>query len=176
MVLSFNNTLLGRVTIGPFVGQIGFLLNEMRAHRGGDGRVMRGWLSHIPAAGLVLWMVTVAQMPLWAYLVAVYLGLGLIKIRTFLEHRAHEAVRARTAIVEDRGPLSWLFLNNNLHVVHHAHPDVPWFRLPRLYRERRERFLAMNEGYRYRSYGEVFRRYLIDRKDPVPHPLMDGPS
>jgi hypothetical protein len=23
----------------------------------------------------------------------------------------------------------------------------------------------------YRSYGEVFRRYLFARKDPVPHPL-----
>jgi len=168
-----NNTLLGRILIGPAIGQVGFVLNEIRAHRSGDRRVLRGWVLHIPAAGLVLCAVSVSPMPFCAYLVAVYLGLGVIKIRTFLEHRAHEAVRARTAIVEDRGPLAWLFLNNNLHVVHHAHPEVAWFRLPALYARHRARFLSMNEGYRYGGYGEVLRNYLFRRKDPVPHPLME---
>ena len=173
MVLLANNTLLGRIVLGPLVGQVGFVLNEIRAHRQGHPGVVRGWLLHLPAASLVLAAVVVAPMPLWAYLLAVYLGLGLIKIRTFLEHRAHKAVRARTAIVEDGGPLAWLFLNNNLHAVHHAHPGVPWFRLPELYRSRRSRFLAMNDAYLYRGYGEVFRAHLLSRKDPVPHPLMD---
>ncbi|MDJ1007919.1 MAG: fatty acid desaturase [Paracoccaceae bacterium] len=175
-VLLFNNTLIGRIAIGPLVGQIGYLLNEVRAHRSGDHRVLSSWLWHLPSVGLVMAAVAAGPMPLWAYVAAVYLGLGLIKIRTFLEHRAHDAVRARTAIVEDCGPLAWLFLNNNLHVVHHAHPEVPWYRLPALYRSRRERFLAMNDHYVYRGYGAVIRRYLFDRKDPVPHPLMNRPG
>ena len=29
-----------------------------------------------------------------------------------------------------------------------------------------------NQGYRYGSYREVFRRYFWRAKDPVPHPLM----
>ena len=33
------------------------------------------------------------------------------------------------------------------------------------------RYLSRNEGYRYRSYGEVFRRYFLKAKDPVAHPL-----
>ena len=33
-------------------------------------------------------------------------------------------------IIEDRGPLSLLFLNNNYHVIHHIHPRVPWYKLP----------------------------------------------
>jgi hypothetical protein len=45
-------------------------------------------------------------MPVWAYLLAAYLGWSLLKIRTYLEHRAHEAARARTVIIESRGPLS----------------------------------------------------------------------
>lgn len=171
-VLSANNTLLGRMVLGPLVSQAGFVMSEACAHRAGDARVVRGWLRHMPAAALVALWVWTAPMPVWAYLMAVWAGLGLIKVRTFLEHRAHAASRARTAIVEDSGPLSWLFLNNNLHVVHHAHPEVPWYRLPALYRARRARFLALNEGYVYRGYGEVFRRYLLGRKDPVPHPLM----
>jgi fatty acid desaturase len=111
-------------------------------------------------------------MPVWAYLLAAYLGVSLLKIRTFLEHQAHERARGRTVIIEDRGPLALLFLNNNLHVVHHAHPRVPWYRLPALYRANRARFLGMNEGYRFGSYGEIFTRYLLRAKDPVPHPLL----
>ena len=61
-------------------------------------------------------------MPVWAYLLAAYLGWSLLKIRTYLEHRAHEAARARTVVIESRGPLALLFLNNNFHVVHHMHP------------------------------------------------------
>ena len=80
-------------------------------------------------------------------------------------------MRGRSVIIEDRGPLAFLFLNNNLHAVHHAHPRVAWYRLPALYRARRERFLAMNEGYRFASYAHVFRGYLFRQKDPVPHPL-----
>jgi len=94
-----------------------------------------------------------------------------LKIRTYLEHRAHEAFRARTVIVEDRGPLSYLFLNNNFHVVHHMHPNVPWYELPAMYDARREHYQRRNEAYVYRNYAEIFRRYLLKAKDPVPHPV-----
>lgn len=171
-LLMANNTLLGRIILGPAIGTAGFILNEARAHRAGDPGVLTGWLWHIPAVAFVIIMVALSPMPLWAYLVAAYLGMGLLRIRTFLEHRAHEAVRARTVIIEDKGPLAWLFLNNNYHVVHHMHPNVPWYLLPSLYRADRARYLAVNEGYVYRSYGEVFARYLFARKDPVAHPLM----
>ena len=50
-------------------------------------------------------------------------------------------------------------------------PKVPWYRLPALYRDGKERYLTINEGYVYRSYGEVFRRYMWRTKDPVAHPL-----
>lgn len=171
-LLLANNTLLGRIVLGPAVGTVGFILNEVRAHRAGDRGVLTGWLWHIPAVAFVIIAVGLSPMPIWAYLIAAYLGMGLLRIRTFLEHRAHEAARARTVIIEDRGPLAWLFLNNNYHVVHHMHPNVPWYLLPGLYRADRARYLTVNEGYVYRSYGEVFARYLFARKDPVAHPLM----
>ena len=80
-------------------------------------------------------------------------------------------MRGRTVIIEDRGPLAFLFLNNNLHAVHHMHPTVSWYRLPGLYRTHQSRFLTANDGYRYDSYGEVFRHYFFCAKDPVAHPL-----
>ena len=118
-----------------------------------------------------LWL---AAMPWWAYLLAAWIGHALLKIRTFLEHRAHESARARTVIVEDCGPLALLFLNNNLHVVHHMHPNVPWYRLPAIYAANRDHYQRRNDGYVYRSYLDIFRSYLFRAKDPVPHPLMPG--
>ena len=171
-VLRFNNTLAGRLLIGPAVGQVAFMASDWRAIRAGDRRVLAGWLWHIAALMPVIWwLAAVAQMPVWAYLLAAYGGLSILKIRTFLEHQAHERARGRTVIIEDRGPLALIFLNNNLHVVHHMHPRVPWYRLPVLYAANRARYLATNEGYAYRSYGEVFRRHFWRAKDPVPHPL-----
>lgn len=175
MVLAINNTLAGRLILGPLVGQITFMLNDLRAARESDVRILPAWLWHIPALIPVLaWLIWVAAMPFWAYLVAAYMGLSILKIRTFLEHQAHERARGRTVIIEDRGPLAFMFLNNNLHVVHHMHPKVPWYRLPALYFGNRERYVARNDGYLYRSYGEIFRRYLFAAKDPVPHPIWRG--
>lgn len=172
----FNNTLLGRVTLGPILGTVQWLASESRGLFRGDPGLRRDWALH--ALGLVpviLWL-SAAAMPWWAYLIAVWIGHGLLKIRTFLEHRAHEQARARTVVIEDRGPLSLLFLNNNFHVVHHMHPNVPWYRLPALYAANRDHYLRRNEFYRYRSYADIFRAHFLRAKDPVPHPLMPGPD
>lgn len=170
-VLRANNTLAGRMILGPFIAQWTFLRADWQAVRAGDRRVLVAWLWHVPQVAVVLAWVWFAAIPLWAYLLAVWLGIALLKIRTFLEHRAHERASGRTVIVEDRGPLALLFLNNNLHVVHHMHPEVPWYRLPALYAARRDHYLRRNDGYVYRSYAQIFRDYLWHTKDPVPHPL-----
>ncbi len=174
-LLRLNNTLLGRIVIGPAISVVNLVRCDLRLVRSGDRRVARAWAAHGLGVMLLLgWLAVVGAMPLWAYGVAAYLAFGLLKIRTFLEHRAHESARARTVIIEDHGPLALLFLNNNLHVVHHMHPTVSWYRLPALYRANREHYLRRNQGYLYRSYGEVFARYFLRAKDPVPHPLMPG--
>lgn len=172
LVLRVNNTLLGRMLIGPVVGTAMFLAMDWRLALRGDRRVLLAWALHLPGLALVFgWLWAVGQMPVWAYLVAVYVGTALLKIRTYLEHRAHEAARARTVIIESRGPLSLLFLNNNFHVVHHMHPAVPWYKLPAMYAARKDHYQRRNEAYVYRNYVEIFRRYLFTPKDPVPHPV-----
>ncbi|MFD1508912.1 fatty acid desaturase [Lacimonas salitolerans] len=171
-LLRANNTLLGRMVLGPAIGQVMFMAGDWRLIRAGAPGVLAAWLWHIPAVALVLgWVLSVGQMPVWAFLLASYAALSLLKIRTFLEHRAHDRARARTVIIEDRGPLAWLFLNNNLHVVHHMHPRVPWYKLPALYRRHRAHYLRRNQAYLYRSYAQVIAAYLFRAKDPVPHPL-----
>ncbi len=170
-LLTWNNTLLGRLTIGPLTGTIFFIRHERRLARN-DASVLMAWTAHIPAALFVLALVAASPLPVWAYLIAAYIGNAIIRIRTFLEHRAHEVARGRSVIIEDRGPLALVFLNNNLHAVHHMHPKVPWYALPRLYAEQKERFLSANDNYRYASYWEVFQRYFLTAKDPVDHPIL----
>jgi len=180
LLLRANNTLAGRMLLGPAISTVALIGQDARAIRRGEAGVLSAWV--LNTAGLVpvlVWLLIWGQMPAWAYLVAAYLGLALLKIRTFLEHRAHEAFRARTVVIEDRGPLALLFLNNNFHVVHHMHPQVPWYRLPALYRANRDHYLRRNDDYVYRSYAEIFRQYLFRAKDSVPHPIwpaMQGAS
>ena len=174
VVLAVNNTLAGRMALGPVVAQISFMRDDWRAIRQGDAQVLRGWVMHVPGLIGVLAVVHVSPMSVWSYLVACYAALSVLKIRTFLEHQAHEKARGRTVIIEDRGPLAFLFLNNNLHVVHHMHPRVPWYRLPALYAAHKDRYLQCNEGYLYGSYLQVFARHFLRAKDPVPHPLWSS--
>jgi len=167
-----NNTLLGRILLGPMISEISFIRNDIRKVQGGQRSILICWALHILGVALVVWwLFAVASIALWAYVIAAYLGYGILKIRTFLEHRAFEAAPGRSVIIEDHGLLAFLFLNNNLHAVHHAYPGAPWYDLPGLYLRDRQGFLARNHSYLYPSYLPVFRKYLLHAKDPVPHPL-----
>jgi fatty acid desaturase len=111
-------------------------------------------------------------MPLWLYVLGVaYPGMSLLMLRTYAEHRAHEQAEARSIIVEFCPVFSLLFLNNNLHVVHHANPRAPWYRLPQLYRAARTQWHERNGGYVFASYFQLARHYLFKVKEPVVHPI-----
>lgn len=170
-MLAFNNTLAGRMLIGPALGLWGFWTGDIRAIRRGDRAALWGWLLHLPPLALVIWVISQSPMPVWAYGFATYFSISLLKLRTFLEHRAHDKARGRSVVIEDRGLLALLFLNNNFHAVHHMHPRTAWYRLPGIYAAKRDHYLARNDGYRFASYAEVFGRYFLRAKDPVPHPL-----
>ena len=172
LLLRLNNTLLGRMVLGPAIGTWFFSGPDIAQMRAGNRRIILSWGLH--ALGFVpvlVWLWGFTEMPVWGWVAAAYLGYSLLKIRTYLEHRAHEAFRARTVIIEDRGPLALLFLNNNLHVVHHMHPTLPWYELPALYARKADHYRRRNDSYVYRNYAEVFRKYLFKSKDPVPHPI-----
>ena len=170
-LLRFNNTLLGRLVVGPGLSALSFAGGDIRAIAAGDRAILRDWLLHLVGLVLVARWVQNSDMPGWAYILSAYMGLSVLKIRTYLEHRAHDLARGRSVVVEGGYVLPFLFLNNNLHVVHHAKPGVAWYRLPALYRANKDEYLRRNDGYRYANYAEIFRRYFFKPKDPVPHPL-----
>ena len=171
-LLAFNNTMVGRFFIGPALANAGFLMTEAKLLAAGDRAGTRAWLHHALGLVIVLPIVGVGfGMPFWAYLVPVYLGQSLISVRTFAEHQWSERPDGRTIIVE-RSPLALLFLNNNLHLVHHKMPNVAWYRLPSLFRERREEWLRMNDGYVYPSYLALLKDFAFRAKEPVVHPFL----
>ncbi|TKT80037.1 fatty acid desaturase [Aquamicrobium sp. LC103] len=172
LLLQVNNTMVGRFVIGPLIANIGFFITEAKLLAQGDEAVRRAWLHHLAGLALVLPVVVLAfDMPFWAYLVPVYVGQSLIAVRTFAEHQWSERPDGRTIIVE-RSPLALLFLNNNLHLVHHKMPTVAWYRLPALFRERRDEWLRMNDGYSYPNYFALLRDYAFRAKEPVVHPFL----
>lgn len=173
-ILRWNQSFLGRLVIGPWLMVPRFWAREIQRLASGDRRYRGAWAVHLAMAAVVLtWVVAVCGMPAWLYaLGVVYPSVSLTLMRSYVEHRPGASQDERTAIVEG-GPLTQLlFLNNNFHLVHHAKPAVPWYDIPRLYRGERERWLARNAGYRYRSYIEVARRHLLAPKDSPVHPTV----
>jgi fatty acid desaturase len=167
-----NNTLLGRLTLGPPVMVWRFWRDEIARLGRGDRSGLGPIGLHLAGCALVLaWVLGVCGMPFGEYLLLyAYPGLALTLVRSFLEHQARPEVDHRSVLIEAGPVMSLLFLNNNLHALHHAHPGVSWYRLPALYRARRDELLAANGGYRYGGYLEIARRHLLRPKEPVLHP------
>ena len=67
--------------------------------------------------------------------------------------------------------LGLLFLHNNLHVVHHNRPGLPWYEIPAAYRRDRDRFIADNDNLVYRGYREVAGRHLLTPHHQPVHPM-----
>jgi fatty acid desaturase len=169
----FNHTLFGRMLIGPAVSVIRLWLAEAREIAGGNRDALKAWVLFIPSCGLTLAYVIWCGMPVWQYLALVaYPGISLALVRSYCEHQAAEDVGERTIIVEASPFWSLLFLNNNLHLAHHTYPSLAWYKLPAYYRTERAQFIARNKGYVMHGYGEIFRRYFLKPKEPIPYPQV----
>lgn len=166
-VLTANNTLLGRWMLGPVLVPLGFLKAEARLLFQGRRDRTVIWLSHVAAVSVILvWLTTVCGMPLWVYLACFVLpGTSLLLTRSFLEHRPGTTQKERTAVVEGCWLTRLLFLNNNLHVVHHTQPKLAWYKIPGAYERNKTIIAKRNGGYVFTGYLEVARRYLLTPKD-----------
>ena len=167
-----NNTLAGRLSLGPLILAWRFWRDEIARLAAGDF-VHAGEIAvhAVSVSAVFFWLVAICGLPWWLYVVAfAYPGLSLTLLRSFLEHRAMADPEQRTANVEGPWPFGLLFLHNNLHVAHHENPGLAWYDIPRYYAANREVFQATNGGYVFAGYGEVARRYLIWPVDSPVHP------
>jgi fatty acid desaturase len=180
-----NTTLLGRLILGPFIATATFLAGPARSLALGEGREWRIWAAHgVAVTTVLLWVVGICHINLFVYIACfVYPGQSLTLLRSFAEHRASADPAQRTAVVESNRLLSLIFLYNNLHIVHHARPALPWYELPAAWRKLQAEHgdaPARTAGMVYAGgYAEVLRRYLVRAVIDVEHPsspLMEQPA
>lgn len=168
-VLRANRTLLFRLSIGPALAIWGCWASDIRLARC-DKRVARAWLTHLFATALVLVVIFVSAVPMWSFLIGfAYFGLAITMLRSFAEHCAMWASE-RTAMVETGWFFSVMFLNNNLHIAHHARPGVAWYRLPETSRQMGAVARAKNDDSYFRGYREIARRFGVKSFCQAAHP------
>lgn len=175
-LLQMNNSWAGRMTIGVPIAVVGFLVKELQAIREHPGKVLLAWALHLVGLLPVLWWLARFEVPPAQYVLFVaFPATSLLLNRSFIEHRAHACPYRRSAIVE-AGPLwSLLYLNNNLHAVHHRFVHLPWYELPARWQQDRYEILARNGGYHYPAgYSSVIRKWLLTPREPVVHPLWSS--
>ena len=168
-----TSTLLGRLLFGPPILVARFLAKELST----IGRLpdrAQVWATHAGLACAVLvWVTLVCRMTVGEYVLTfVYPGAALTLLRSFAEHRAHPERRCRAAVVERAPVLGLLYLNNNLHALHHESPGLAWYRLSRAYRIACRRLLEENGGLVYAGYGQVVARFLFRNHDRLIHPAL----
>ena len=167
LFLIANNTLAGRLLLGPVVCVKAVVAEEGGRMLKGDFSNARAWAMHLAGCALVLaWVIGVCGMGALEYVLLIaYPGMAFTLLRSFAEHQANFDHDARTVMVKSGPLMSLLYLNNNLHAIHHAEPATAWYCLPARARER------PSDEYAFRGYGEIVARYLFKPKEPVKYPL-----
>lgn len=168
-LLIFNQTLVGRLTIGPLLRLWKLANREIGRIRRGDRSHLPHWAVHAVVVALLFVFISgICKMPWWQYILLVaYPGMSLGLLRAFIEHRAGDLPEHRTASVESNDFFGLLFLYNNLHVAHHLKPTMPWYEIPGYYRANKAALMARNQEFLFKGYGQIARKYLFR---PVFHP------
>jgi fatty acid desaturase len=173
-LLIANQTMAGRLILGPWLRLWVLITKESRRLAQGDFAHVPHWLVHASALAVMFWFISVVcRFPWWQYcLLIAYPGLGLGLLRAFTEHRAAEDSQERTAAVESNVVFGILFLYNNLHVVHHLKPTLPWYEIPRYYRQNRAALLQANGNFMYRGYAQLAARHFFKPVFSPVHPFL----
>ncbi len=165
-LLRANNSLIGRMVIGPWLMVGGFWRSEIRRYASGDRTYIGAWLILLASnAAVAYWVFALCDIPVLEAAIAVYLGFALMTVRSFTEHRPAANQEARCAIVEAGPLMRLLFLNNNFHLVHHALPNLSWHEIPKAYFSDREGWIARTEGHWFKGYWDVLRQTGLTPKD-----------
>lgn len=165
-------TSAGRFLLGPALTIVTVWVDIVRGPQQRGWPALRTWVEHLALLVLLLWWVQAEAgiaPPHYLFGIA-YPALGLAMMRSFYEHRPVGEPGHR--IVINEAGLFWrlLYLNNNLHSVHHAVPGLPWYRIPALWRAERAQFLAGNGQFHWQGYGGLLWSHLFTPIDSPVHP------
>lgn len=172
-LVQLQMTLIGRLILGPAWNAGRLIARELAAIHSHPRDNLIKWGVHLVGCALILiWVVGICKINPSFYLFGiVYPGTSLSLVRSFAEHRAARAAGEQTATVENAKIFGLLFLFNNLHVVHHCRPNLPWYKIPAWYKEHRESLISSEAARVYQGYLEIARRYLLTSFDDPIHPF-----
>lgn len=166
--LQFNNTLFGRLLIGPGVMIVRMLMSEVPLMKN-NSAVAISWLWHSLGIAIVLVWLSVFDFPILFYALAIaYPAASLLMLRAYGEHLPEENLEHRSAIIKSNAVMQLLYLNNNFHRVHHDHPEVPWYRIPQLYRAHYQH----HNVHVYPGYLHLAKQFTFKQRFPVEHPFL----
>lgn len=175
--LGVLNTFPGRTLIGPPVLTGRTIVAAVSALRAQPGATAIRIARHLAGVAAILAVVVVSGLDVWVYLIgAAWLGWSISLVRSFAEHRFVDG-GTQSAVVRAGPVMSLLFLNNNLHLSHHARPGVPWYQLPALHERLEADAVAATGAGLYTSYLDVARRFIVRPfvAQPV-HPGLTAPA
>lgn len=171
----FNKTFWGRVLVGPAIAIVATWGGALRQLLRGDFSDAPMWLGHAAMLGAMLWAIDTwfGVTPVYYLLAISYPAQSISMVRSYYEHRPAAQHKQRIVLNEAGPVLRLLFLNNNLHLVHHDFPSLPWYLIPRVYQARRDAYIARSGGFHVRGYGELMRRFGFRAIDAPMHPDMN---
>jgi fatty acid desaturase len=178
-LLTANRTLVGRLTVGPWLTVSAYLIGQVNELLAGEGKPGEGdprsrWGVHLPYLAATVGWLALNHVSWWQYGVAMWISQSLIKLRSFIEHRWTLNDAGRSAMVASRGPLALLFLNNNLHHAHHTRVSVPWYSLPAYAHSSDAMTAAASGAGTYSGYLAVLRQFAFRPIDGAVHPAPNS--
>ena len=162
----------GRLVFGVPLALGSLVTEESRRLLQGERQAWMMWSTHGFCLGLMFAFIThYSVLSGLHYLLLITVpALAISMVRSYYEHRPSEHPEQRTVINEASWPWRCLFLNLNLHLVHHDLPGLAWYHIPAVYRARRQQWLARSGGFLVLGYAELFRRYSFSPIDSPQHP------
>jgi fatty acid desaturase len=166
LLWKINYSFAGRMIIGPWIMVSYFFINEGKRLLRGDMAIWQAWAPHIILSALLLFWLD-AQGVSWQFylLGCVWPAASLLLMRSYTEHRDFGDQNERCAIVEGNWFTRLLFLNINIHQVHHEFPGMPWYRIYDYYRRNRESVNQLSGNFYFAGYLELIRKTLFKTKD-----------
>lgn len=169
-LLTANNTLAGRLLLGPWIMYLRFYRSELAQFMRRNPAVINAWVKH--AMGMlpvIVWLVWL-DVSLLAYVLAVvWPATALLLLRSYTEHLPDADESSRTAVVISSKFMGLMFLNNNFHVVHHDSPGLPWFKIPYRYNTH---YSDKTCDHVFSGYGFLIRKFAFKPRFPVAHPVL----
>jgi fatty acid desaturase len=171
MLWHINYTFAGRMLVGPWLVVIQFFISEAKHLAKGSRSHWRSWSVHLLLVTVLLLWLHSQGVIWWQYILfCVWPGLSLTLMRSYTEHRPGNNNHQSCAIVEGSWFTRILFMNVNLHQVHHEFPQLAWFMVHGHWRQNRHSILERNGGFYYRGYWQLMCQHMLRQKDSPVYP------